>query len=373
MSTGTYPHVNVAGSARECGRQYGEQARDRVARSIAVYASAYRQTAGLSWADALAVAGPFAAAIERFEPRYAEELRGLAEGAAQELDAILALNVRTEIMLSATARTTQRAGECTAIAALPAITDSGHTLLAQNWDWLPHTTDTLVVLEALPNGRPGYVTVVEAGLLAKAGMNSHGVGVATNALISADDAGEAGVPYHVLLRGLLDAEDLSTAVSTIERRERSSSANYLVAQAGGQVVDVEARPGDRSRLSLIEPQQGLLTHTNHFLGSPAVADVGISWAPDSPLRLDRARELLHRRDGAVSVAGLQAVLSDHANHPAGICTHADPSDAPMDQGQTAASLIMDLDERLLWLADGNPCTAGYRRLDYSGSLGPGRP
>jgi isopenicillin-N N-acyltransferase like protein len=97
--------------------------------------------------------------------------------------------------------------------------------------------------------------------------------------------------------------------------------------------------------------------------------VGIRWMPDSPFRLLRARELLHQREGLVSVADLQEVLADHANHPASICAHADLRDPPLDQGQTAASLIMDLDERSLWLADGNPCTAGYRRLDHSDFLG----
>jgi isopenicillin-N N-acyltransferase like protein len=47
----------------------------------------------------------------------------------------------------------------------------------------------------------------------------------------------------------------------------------------------------------------------------------------------------------------------------------DLREKPTEQGGTTASLIMGLDERVLWLADGTPCTAGYRRLDYSGFLG----
>ena len=378
MAGATYPHVRIAGSPLERGRQYGEQTRDRVARSVDAYAFAYQEIAGLRWPDALAVARPFARAIERFEPRYLDELRGLAEGAAQEFEAILAINVRTEIMLSAKAREARETGgsrapgECTAIAALPAVTDSGHTILAQNWDWLPHSAETLVVLEAEQDVGPRYVTVVEAGLLAKAGMNSKGVGVATNALISADDAGDVGVPYHVILRGLLDAENLPAALASLERCVRSSSANYLLAQAGGQAVDVEAQPGDHSRLSLIEPDDGVLVHTNNFVGTPGVTDVGLWWTPDSPFRHMRVRELLRRREGAVSVAGLQTILADHANHPVGVCAHADLREKPTDQGATAASLIMDLDERVLWLADGTPCTAGYRRLDYAELLGSER-
>jgi isopenicillin-N N-acyltransferase like protein len=373
----TYPHIHVEGSPRERGRQYGEQARDRVALSVEAYAWAYEQTAGLSWEGALAVARPFEAAIARFEPRYLEEMRGLAEGSGQTFEAILALNVRTEIMLSAKARDAQesgaarRPGECTTIAALPAVTDTGHTVLAENWDWLPHTSDTLIVVEARQDTGPAYVTVVEAGLLAKVGMNASGVGVATNALISSADVGAVGVPYHLTLRGLLDAENLPAALASVQRRPRSSSANYMLAMAGGQAIDVEARPGDLTALTLLEPRDGLIVHANHFVGTiVATDDVGIWWMPDSPFRYMRVRELLRCRVGAVTVESLQRVLTDHANHPVGVCAHADLREAPMDQGQTSASLIMDLDERTLWLADGMPCTVGYRRLDYAGLLAP---
>ena len=38
---------------------------------------------------------------------------------------------------------------------------------------------------------------------------------------------------------------------------------------------------------------------------------------------------------------------------------------PHDQGATVASVLMDLDEKRMWVADGNPCTNPYRELDYS--------
>jgi isopenicillin-N N-acyltransferase-like protein len=37
---------------------------------------------------------------------------------------------------------------------------------------------------------------------------------------------------------------------------------------------------------------------------------------------------------------------------------------PYDQGATVASVLMDLGTRQMYLADGNPCTAPYRQLDY---------
>ena len=123
----------------------------------------------------------------------------------------------------------QRQGECTAFAVVPEASASGHTLIGQNWDWLLHCFDTVVVLEAEQDEGPNYVSVVEAGLLAKTGMNSSGLGVATNALVTEDDRGEPAMPYHVLLRAFMDCETISDALSAAQRSRRSSSANYLLA------------------------------------------------------------------------------------------------------------------------------------------------
>jgi len=365
----TYPEVKVSGSPLERGGQYGEQARDRIACSLEMYGRAYKDLAGLEWTAATSYAGRFAEAIRAFEPRYLDEMRAIADGSGQELDSILALNVRTEIMLSAEARKSRAAdvatppAECTTITAVSAVTDSGHTLVAQNWDWLPETVETLVVLAASPDKGPSYVTVVEAGLLAKTGLNSCGLGVATNALITSSDSGAVGVPYHVSLRALLEAESLPAAIASLERCGRSSSANYMLAMPGGMAVDLEARPGASGELVTIEPTGGVLVHTNHFVATPLVEDVGLSWAPDSPARYARVARLLASRKGAISLELLEEVLRDHAGYPNSICAHLDEADKPSEQGRTAASLVMDLEERCIWLAEGNPCRANYRRLE----------
>ena len=41
---------------------------------------------------------------------------------------------------------------------------------------------------------------------------------------------------------------------------------------------------------------------------------------------------------------------------------------PSDRGATVASVLMNLGTQQMYLADGNPCSAPYRELDYSGFL-----
>src|SRR5262252_9991405 len=238
---GEYPHVRVAGPAEQRGRQYGERARDRVHRSVSAYRDVFSSLAGWDWETVRRQAARYEAPIASFGQRYLTEMRGIAEGAGLEFVDVLAINVRTEVMFAAKARQAAasagpaRTGpaECSAFAVAPAPGRAGPTLIGQNWDWLPHTADTVVVLEVRQDDRPDFVTVVEAGLLAKTGMNSSGLGLVTNALVTADDSGQPGLPYHVLLRTILDCETVSDALTALQSGFRSSSANYLLAQRGG--------------------------------------------------------------------------------------------------------------------------------------------
>ncbi|MGN6792120.1 MAG: C45 family autoproteolytic acyltransferase/hydrolase [Streptosporangiaceae bacterium] len=380
---GEYPHVRVTGSAEQRGRQYGEQARDRVRRSVSAYRDVFASMVGWDWPTVRREAARFEAPIAAFRPSYVAEMRGIADGADIDFADVLAINVRTEVMFAAkarqaanTARQPSRTGpaECSAFAVAPAPGQPGPTLLGQNWDWLPHSAETVVVLESRQTDGPDFVTVVEAGLLAKAGMNAAGLGLVTNAMVTADDLGEPGLPYHVMLRAIMDCENVSDAITSLQAGFRSSSANYLLAHKDGVAIDVEASPGDFSRLYFLYPDgsypggNGILLHTNHFLADRfARTDVSVWAMPDSPVRLQR----LHAGVQAASdfsLATFRALLSDHANYPSGVCCHPDPKMTLADQGMTVTSVLMDLSAGKMWVSDGNPCTAPYREVDYAGFL-----
>lgn len=371
-----FPHVRVTGSAFERGRQYGAQARDRIERSIASYQIVFERYAGWDWATVCREAQRYARPIQQYEPKYLQEISGIADGAHLDVADILSLNVRTEIMFAAKAReaagTPGPAGECSSIAALPAVTDGRRTLIGQNWDWLVSAFETVVVLETEQEDAPSFVTVAEAGMLAKTGLNAAGVGLVTNALVTADDVGEVAVPYHVVLRAVLDADGISDALAAIQRERRASSANFVLAQDDGLAVCVEAMPGDYSRLHVLQPTDGLVVHTNHFLASRFDGkDVGLWLFPDSPFRLQRLTALSSARRPGISADSIMAALTDHVNDPHGICSHPDARLDVVDQAASVASVVMDLTTRVMWLSDGLPCVSGYRALDYSDLLKPG--
>ena len=377
---GLISRVRVEGTSYERGRQYGAQARARVHRSVRAYQQVFAYYAGWDWPTVRRAAAGFEAPIAGFRPAYLEEMRGIADGAGLDLTDVLAINVRTEVMYAAKARQAPLAGharqapnapaECSAFAVVQ--DQPAATLLGQNWDWLLHSAETLVLLEARQDDGPDFVTVVEAGLLAKTGMNAAGLGLVTNALVTDADIGAPGLPYHVLLRAVLDCATVTEALMVLQAGERSSSANYLIAHSSGAALDVEAAPGDFTRLYPLYPDHGLLLHTNHFL-SPRLHPVDLSsWAmPSSAVRLQRLRAFgsdtrlggQHR-----TLDDFRVLLADHADYPHSVCSHPDPGEHPLEQGATIASVLMDLTAGRMWVAAGHPCQARYQ--DVGGPASP---
>jgi isopenicillin-N N-acyltransferase-like protein len=363
--------IRVEGNALERGEQYGEQARELIARCIEVYGEAFAHYAGWDWEQVRDHAGRFREPILAFDREYVDEIEGIARGAGLEFADVLAINVRTEVMFAAMARDATRVPrippECSSIAVAPSRTRDGRLLTAQNWDWLVGAAETLVLLEVSQPQRPDYVTVVEAGLLAKAGMNSAGIALTTNALVCDRDTGDPGVPYHVLLRAILDSETASDALATLARAPRASSANYIVAQ-DSVVLDFETAPGDLGQIFIGYPDDDVLLHTNHFVNpGAAVTDVAFGVMPDSPFRLARLRQLIAGRP-EFDPESVQSILSDHDTFPLGVCCHPDPRVQHGPSYRTVATIMFEPTTRTMWVGEGNPCDTTMQRLQFGDAL-----
>ncbi len=362
-----FPVITVAGAPHERGRQYGYQARERVHLSITAYSQMFEYLAGWDWERATSEALRFLPPIERFAASYVDELAGIADGAGVSFADILAINVRTEIVYSARVRGAMALSAPAECSAFASVSSEGRVLTGQNWDWAPFARDSVVVLQVVPDDGPSFVTVVEAGLLAKFGANSDGLAVMTNAMACTDDKGEAGVPYHVMLRALLDCSTTQEALVRLEQSTRASSANYLLADRGGHVVDVEARPGGPNmvhRLGLDE--RGVLVHTNHF-ASPDFdrLDYADMVQSTSRYRLACVSRSVAAAEDPHDLSVFETALTDHANAPDSVCRHPDLSLPAPDQTMTVASAVMDLTEGRLRMSEGPACETGYKDLDCS--------
>lgn len=386
------PLIRVQGPPGECGIGYGAVARDLVGANLDFYLRRFSDEGGLDSAAVRSAGAAFREATVRHHPRVAELLDGVAEGAGVRVDEIYALNARTELIYGNHRGTGQTAsgkpsagpagavrpspesdpdvGGCTSVGVLGTHTTNGHLLLGQNWDWHPDQRNVMLLLATRDERGLTVLTLTEAGMVAKTGLNSAGVGVCVNMLGCDRDGlpggGAApGVPYHVLLRAALEGDSLAEALKAACRGTRNSSINLLVgqaAEAGGELVDLELVPGDAG---WSHPVDGLITHANHLETGLPVYDTIKDWGGSSLFRSARARRLLTARlaDGRIGEDDLIGLFRDHASRPQSICRHTDERYPPAEHSETVYSVLLDLDERRFGIAAGPPCEHDYGWLD----------
>lgn len=338
------------------GRQHGELARTQIQATLATYRQIFRDFVGVEWSKARAIGQSYADSIERYDAAYLDEIRGVAAGGGFDEEDILALNVRSEITFTA-----RLVGGCTALAAFGRATPGGTTVLAQNWDWRRSLKDSIVVLRVHQTERPSLAMVTEAGIIGKLGLNSSGLGVCLNALVT-DRIEPGATPLHIVLRGILDSPTLADAIGAATRSGIACAANYLVAQHGVGAASIEAVPGGAD---VLLPERDVVVHTNHLcsLRHSGVRDLGIQAFPDSPVRLARIARLTEEAHGAIDATAAAGMLRDHAGRPDSICRHEDTvNDEEGVRIHSVFSLVMDLERRLLQLTGGPPCEAPYREL-----------
>jgi isopenicillin-N N-acyltransferase like protein len=370
--TGPLPFLRLEGGPLECGRQHGRRARPAIDHNVALYLRRFEEDGRIDRAEIRRRASAYLEVIERENPAYGAEMRGIAEGSRHDLLDIVAVNVRYEILYTEFVRVglerelAPGVGGCTAFAVLPSHTANGHLLIGQNWDWIPEVRGAVVA--ARREGLPGSLGFTEAGIAgAKIGVNEAGIGLAINGLVTDRDSwSRLRKPFHVRCWEVLASTTLPEALRAVAGSARACSANFVVGKAGGadaEVVDIEAAPDTEFRL---EPEDGFLVHANHFT-HPDAGSIHQPLADDRPStfhRYARMRELLQDAVGAsrpVRVDDLKGFLRDHDGEPSSVCRHVDASKPPNWRYETVVSAILDVDAGELFLASGPPCTARYRR------------
>jgi len=364
--TAPFPVYEIEGSAHECGEAHGAQAADRVARTIEVYLPAFTRQAKLSLDEIRARARQYATAIQSLDADLMQELEGIAVGAKQRLEDIVAVNCRTEILYGSLAGT-KPATECTTIVALPEATKDGHILVGKNWDWRSPCVDIVVVLKVRQKGKPALTMIVEAGMVGRDGFNEDGVVVVGNLLVSNEDKGRVGVPIPILRRRILHSRHYYDAIDMLVRSPRGASGNYLIAHRDGVAIDFETSP---DHAYPIYPERGLLTHSNHFQ-SPVAQATGVAkfYTGDSLYRDFRARQLLEPKIGAITVEDVKAALADHFGHPRAICRHPHEY-AHGEPTVTISSQIFDPVNGVMLVAPGQPCQSTYQAVTLPGVSRP---
>ncbi|WP_077324419.1 C45 family autoproteolytic acyltransferase/hydolase [Virgibacillus siamensis] len=345
MSDVETPSLKLSGSSYEMGFEHGSGAKEQVHFTLETYEEMFYNHSSMSWKEACNKALLHVDAIEQYNADYLYEMEGLAKGAGVTFEDILAINARSEIVL------TNVPDGCTAFSILDRYTSN--MWLAQNWDWTSTQFKSLVHLHLDKENCPSINMVSEAGIIGKIGCNSEGIGVCLNALVTNTSAKK--VPIHLGLRAVLESTSIEEAVSRVGRNQMASPAHFLIAAKTGEMAGLEVSPIHTARIAT---DKNFIAHTNHILSEQLKEKVKEDAKSDSYIRYDVANKLLTDFDKQqITDTNVFRVLSDHTNYPHSICRHISPEDEKKGEriSETIFSIVMNLTEGTLNWEKGHPC------------------
>ena len=323
MTPPPIPLIRAAGSHREVGRQIG-----------AATAAEMRRMAEAPF-DRDVIERYRAATVEH-APWIVEELDGAAAGSGLDPLAVFAASV--EELAPAEAPT-----GCSDLVVTGARTADGHLLVAHTNDLYAEDEEGIVAVEWRVPGEP-VVFTLGSGPWISVGWNDAGLSVTGNEVSPNDE--RVGIPRLLQMRDVLTRRTLPDAVDATLHPARSSAYNWVLAHRDGEAANVEA---SATSAGIDEPDDGFLTHTNHYDRDDMRGFERAGDYTSSCTRLDRARELA--TGGDFTVARLRELLSDHANGENAICRHGDEPKAV----KTVFWCVADVTAGEITYGRGNPC------------------
>ena len=360
------PIIDLGNDPRERGRLHGDALRSDIAQNLDTY---FRRFANLGYSREaiLSESEKWVPHLERLDPEFTAELRGVAEGSGFSVPEITMLNVRYELIVglmkrAATAATRVGMDGCTSFAVMPECTKNHETLLGQNWDWIPGVKT--MISRVHRKDKTDFICLGETGTVGgMQGVNQEGLGVAINALLSAQDGKNAyEKPFRMRVRDILNARNMHEAILAISGTKRVAAMNFLIGHAEGEAIDIEAGP---DREAYLYPTDGILTHSNHFCKLDIESDVARLW-PNTMYRNVRMARLL-RQHQPLDIDGVKALISDHFSYPHSICAHMDSNEPESLRLETRTSILLSLNTRTMYVTDGPPCTNDYQRFALAGA------
>jgi len=361
------PIIDLGNDPRERGRLHGDALRFDIEQNLDTY---FRRFAGFGCAreGILSESEKWIPHLERLDPEFTAELRGVAEGSGFSTPEITMLNVRYELYAglvrqAATAATRVGVDGCTSFAVMPECTKNHETLIGQNWDW----PDLKVMIARVHRkDKTDFICLGETGTVGgMQGVNQEGMGVAINALLSVQDGKNAyEKPFRMRVRDILNARNMHEAILAISGTKRVAAMNFLIGHADGEAIDIEAGP---DREAFLYPEGGILTHSNHFCKLEIESDVARFW-PNTMYRNVRLARLL-KQCQPLDVDKIKRQMSDHFAFPHSICAHIDDDEPENIRLGTRSSILISLNTRTMYVTDGVPCESEYEKfcLEDSGA------
>ena len=204
--------------------------------------------------------------------------------------------------------------------------------------------------------KPDILMMTEPGIIGKIGFNANGVGVCLNFLESGKQT--QGVPIHLILRKVLDAPSIESALSSITPHMNGKSANIIIGDSNGKFIDIEFandvyyQPSTNSDIFL---------HTNHYLENHEL-NVNTEKLASSFQRYQTGMNLIEKTSGE-TVNDMKQILLDRSDTLLPI--FRDYVENP-DIGTvgTVCTIIMDLKKLQMHITRGSPLITPFSSVSF---------
>jgi isopenicillin-N N-acyltransferase-like protein len=362
-SSKAFPFYRFQGTHRQIGQQHGEALAPlvRLHRDYAV--ERLHALAHIPSREALEEAVlSYRTFVIRHAAFFDEEILGIAEAAGISLAEAYLLQLRAELYQDFTA-----SAECTTFMVASELTTDRTALIGQNADLPAFYSEIGIVAEIVPDDAPACLMLTPAGQVSYIGINKLGLGVFANFLTC--DGWRSGFPRYLLSRFALTKECVDEAITAVRSLHRASSRNLIMLDMAGQAAIMETTA---SRDTILRPENGLLVHSNHYIGEELLAEERLSGEllENSHVRLERMRSLLEEHRNRLNTEVMQDLLRDRKTYPHTLCvipgdTSYLPTAASHSDIITFASVIAEPSKGQLHVAIGPPNQYEYTCYSFS--------
>ncbi len=285
-------------------------------------------------------------------PELLDEMRGVADGAEIDYDAIMTLTTTAPF-------DPDKVPGCSIVAVMPERTVDGRMIIGRNFDMFEDVSkEGATTYCTYPEGHYASVGNCDIWVGRWDGLNEAGVFTGTTALfLPSPEPALPGPVGWFTGRHILDRfAAVGEAIDFIQTLPSTGSGSRLVADKSGRAVVIESSPQGRE---VRYPRDGLLILTNHAV-CPALAgkDHASEGYADSQARYNRLYELL----GGAKLIDVEMVKAAMADHKGGVCSHRVGSSGRKDS--TIWSVVARPDERKIDIAEGHPCRSQYRAVRF---------
>lgn len=330
----------LAGSYRELGRRFAERLAER-GRSLDDVSPE-----PLDPSDARrAFAAECVPHVETHAPFLLEELAGIAAATGRGLEAVRSVPLAVDAEPG-----------CSVVAIGGERSAADGPLFGRNLDFHPSFRRFSTLYRTRPDDGLDSVGggFTPGGRLD--GVNEAGLAIGFAGVPT--DEYEPGVSWPIAIRTVLDTcRSVSEAASTLAAMPHVRNANFLLADAGGDLAVVEAGPAD---VEVTRPDRDWIAVTNQFRSESMRAHQSVPREPADCPRLQTFESLLADGSGAsaesdaVSLLDLQTAMGDP---DAGVCWRLDETGD--DPRSTIWSWAMALDAGKARLARDSPVRTRY--------------